>query len=495
MRIAPVVLGLAVASPALAGGVYVGESGSQAMERGGAFVAKADDPTALSINPAGLAKVETGEIYLGANLLDYTLTFQREGLYPQQDRGTQPAYAGRPYPLVENRASFQAVPYLAGDVRLGPIVLGAGVFGPAAVGRRDFRCEGSLCQVADDGAPAPQRYDIVQQTGLVAYPSLAAAYRIHPRVDVGVRLSWGVAALQARSFGWGVSNRGEDPLKDGEMSIDVSDPFVPAGGAGILVRPTDFLELGVAYTSPVKIEARGTAATAFGPEVSPLGPASIEPMPDALARCAPGGTVSAIKTCVDIPLPQLLAGGVRYVGRDGRGAERYDLEVDVKWENWSAASTDIAVLDGRDVLLGTPIQPVVMRHGFRDVWAVRVGGAYRFDVGRSALSVRAGASHDTAAAPTSWTRLDKDGKARTALAAGAAWEVDGWRFDAGFAVVLQPRVVVTDVPLDRPSYEQRIQPDVLQPSQIARNQPYHPINGGTYDSGYLMALLGTTRAF
>lgn len=495
MRRALVVLSAAASPLAHAGGIYVGESGSQAMERGGAFVAKADDATALSVNPAGLAKTGGGEIYTGANLLDYALSFERSGVYPMQDRATQPGYAGRPYPKMENRATFQAVPYVAGSLRLGDFVLGAGVFGPAAVGRRDFQCDGSLCQVGDDGAPAPQRYDIVKTGGLMAFPSLAAAYSIAGRLDLGVRLSWGVASFQARSFGWGVSNQAEDPLKDGEMAIDVSDAFVPAAGAGVLFRPTDFLEIGAAYTSPAKVKAQGTAFATVGPEVSPLGPSYLEAVPDAQAHCARGGTAAQIKMCLDMMLPQLVNVGARFVGRDRRGGERFDFEIDVKWENWAAASDELATIDARDVLLGAPVQQTLMRHGFQNVLAVRAGGSYRFDLAHSALTVRAGASHDSAAAPTSWTRLDKDGKARTALAAGAAWDLGRWRFDAGFAVVLEPTLTVNDVPLDRPSFDARQQPDVLQPSQHARNQPYYPINAGTYDSGYVMALLGTTRSF
>jgi long-subunit fatty acid transport protein len=493
MRIAAALV--LVSQAAHAGGVYVGESGSQAMERGGAFVAKADDATALSVNPAGLAKAERGELYLGANLLDYSLSFQREGAYPMQDRPTQPSYAGQAYPRVENDATFQAVPYLAGSLRLGDVVLGAGVFGPAAVGRRAFRCDGSLCAFSADGAPAPQRYDIVRQSGLIAFPSLAVAYRLHPRLDVGARVSWGVAGFEARSYGWGAANRGEDPLKDGEMEIDVTDPFVPAAGAGVLFRPTDFLELGAAYTSPAQVRAKGIASATLGPEVSPLGPSELEPMPDELARCEKGGTRAAIKTCLDVSLPQLLAVGARFVGRDAAGRERFDVEIDVKWEDWSRASNEYATIDARDTLLRAPVQVTVARHGFRDTIAVRAGGAVRLDLARSALTLRGGVSHDTAAAPASWTRLDKDGKARTAFAAGAAWQRGPWRFDAGLAMVLQPRVVVTDVPLILPPYDRRVQPDVLQPSQHAYNQPYHPINAGTYDSGYVIALLGTTRTF
>src|SRR5262245_36954090 len=89
----------AVPASAAAGGFVIGENGAAATGRAGAFVARADDPTALAMNPAGLMKAERFELYLGSNLASYSLTYQRAGNYPNQpDRATQPAYVGTPYP-------------------------------------------------------------------------------------------------------------------------------------------------------------------------------------------------------------------------------------------------------------------------------------------------------------------------------------------------------------------------------------------------------------
>lgn len=479
---------------ARAGGIYVGESGSQAMERAGAFVARADDPTAISINPAGLAGAPRGEIYVGANLVNYALAFTRAGNYPTQERATQPSYVGDPYPEVDNQATFQAVPLVAGTFRTGNLAFGAGIFGPTAVGRREFPCDTDMCQKSD-GAAAPQRYDIVKQSGLVAFPSLAVAYRVHPRLDLGVRASWGLASFSARSFGWGITNKGEDPLKDGDMEINVSDPFVPTFGAGMLFRPFDFLEIGAAYTSASIIHAKGSANTHLGSEVSPLGSVYLVPLPDSASHCAPGGTIVAVKTCMNVTLPQMLNVGARLKLRDRLGVERFDLEVDVKWENWARASDDVAIIDARDTVLGVNVQPVIARHGFQDVIDLRVGGSYRMDLGARALTFRGGVSHDTAAAPTSWMRLDKDSKERTLFAAGAAYDMERWRFDGGLAYVYEPTVVVKNVPIENPTFYNRVQPDVTQAAQTAYNQPYYPINGGRYESWYIVAMLGVTRGF
>jgi long-subunit fatty acid transport protein len=480
-----------------AGGVFVGEAGSQAMERGGAFVAKADDPTALSVNPAGLAKTRGVEAYVGANLLNYSLSFQRAGSYRQQPRQVvQPAYVNTPYPAVENEASFQPIPFIAVSGRVGDLAIGGGLYAPPSVPGRDFPCRvEDFCQLDERGAPAPQRYDVVSQSALIVYPSVAAAYRIHPRVDIGARFSWGIGHIQARNFPWaGVTpNDSEDPRADADFDAEVNDWFMPTFGAGLLVRQTDFLELGASYTYKTQLRGKGNGTARIGPDAVPGTPVFL--VPDELALCAPGGTQAELKTCIDFDLPQMFALGARYIFRDGAGGERGDVELDVKWENWRDASDDTIVVDARDSFLGRRLYTTINRHGFQDVLAVRVGGSYRVDVGAHGLTLRAGFGYDTAAAPDSWTRVDKDGRARATFAGGAAYEIDRWRFDVGLAYVHEGSLTVTDDANPNPTFENRTQPDPLQPSIPPDRQAYHPYNAGTYDSGYLVGLVGVTARF
>ena len=57
-----------LAAPALAdGGYFAGAQGARAAGRSGAFVARADDPTAIMYNPAGLAGIT--EVAEAQNLL------------------------------------------------------------------------------------------------------------------------------------------------------------------------------------------------------------------------------------------------------------------------------------------------------------------------------------------------------------------------------------------------------------------------------------------
>lgn len=514
---------MAPASAARAGGMFVPGFGPQAMGRAGAFVARADDPSALHHNPAGLAKAAGTVLQLGASFLDLTLDYQRAGTYEQAPAGDDLPYAGQPYPEVGDQSRpavgvgpFQAVPILAASTDLaalglrkrgglGGLRLGLGVMAPHAYADRSFAPGYEIGAAGEP--PPPQRYDVVAQQALVAMPSVAVAYRVGEVLDVGVRASWGVARLEASSYVWGLRNYDEWVGYDGVFGLEVRDDFVPAWGAGALYRPAPWLEIGASYASAMHVDGQGTGSVTLGSGLG-VGPVreEIVPVDDGDARCAPGGTAAALSTCMQLDLPQTASIGARWVLRDGTGAERGDVEVDVRWEDWSAASDYRIVVDGRTSLLFETLKDVVVRHGLQDVISVRAGGSYAVPLGARRVVVRGGLAHDTAAAPVSWQRLDIDGAARTTLAAGLAYEIGDLRVDLGGGVVLAGTRTVRacnpdvanpgcppgsgDAPVD-----ERTAPDPLQPVREPDEQQQSPFNAGTYRSHYVMLGLGVTARF
>ncbi len=488
------ILILAAGLPAVAhaGGILVGENGSQGMERAGAFVAKADDPTALTVNPAGLANTDHVAIYLGMNLLDFNLKYQRR---VNQPIGTEPTS----FPLATNGANLQPIPMISAVLKVQNLALAAGFWAPTSSPNRDFPCVNSVnCTIDAAGTPAPQRYDIVHQEVIIVYPSLAAAYRILPSLDVGVRASWGYASVKARNFVWATANHAEDPGFDGDFSASVTDSMVWNFGAGILFRPTSFLELGASASSGGNVRAKGTGIAILGDKLPSLpgsGPEHIEPLPDADAKCATGGTAAALKTCINFSLPRKAELGGRVILRDANGGERADLELDGRWEQYNRDADIEVIVDGQDSLLQRPLRPTLIRHGFQDVWSARLGGAYKIDLSADAVTVRGGVAFDTAAAPDSWTRLDVDTRPRQYVSLGAALDIPGWRFDAGISYVHEGTTTVTRVANPNPTFDNRSQPDPPQPAFFEDQQTWHPINEGTYDSGYIVGSFGITAMF
>src|SRR5262249_16621021 len=80
--IAGAIVVLMIPSLAWAGGEEFPDNGAQALSRGGAFTAKADDLTALQYNVAGLAKVRGTRLLLSVNLVNADASFTRAGSYP-----------------------------------------------------------------------------------------------------------------------------------------------------------------------------------------------------------------------------------------------------------------------------------------------------------------------------------------------------------------------------------------------------------------------------
>lgn len=479
---------------AAAGGQLVGDNGSQGTQRAGAFVAKADDPTALWFNPAGFV-LGGSFVYVGANLVDFDQRFRRAGAYAAE-ASSAADYVGDPYPEVEHQGGAQPVPMIAAGIGRGRWALGFGVMAPHGYGRRDFPL--TVDTQTGGGAPAPQRYDTIQQQAMIVLPSVALAVKVSDRLAVGARASLGYARLASRKAVQGVANGAEDPAQDSIVTLAARDAAVPALAAGLHYRASAAVEVGVHYTAPVRVHAVGTSSTELGEALREPLPGmvnGIDPVAPGTERCAPGGVEGAIAACLDVTLPQTATVGLRYLLRDARGAEVGDVELYVRWEDWSAASDLVAVVDGQNRLLGTRLEDSVVRHGFRDTWSVRLGTAGVVETAARRWHVRGGVAYETAAAPDSWARVDVDGAARMTAGLGLGLEAGAWRVDLGGAVIAQPRRNLRDVAVDPAAgMDARAQPDIGVPLNPADAQPYNPFNAGAYESGYWIASFGLTRA-
>ena len=545
---------------AVAGGLFLPGNGAVSTSRAGASVAAVDDGEAIAVNPAGIAKASGTTITVSAAMLSYAMEFQRRGTYDPAPGESYP-YAGQPFALVKNDVrpplgigSLQPVPVIAVTTDLGGLVpglrLAAGIYPPNAYPFRDMctqlggRCDKYVFN-ADFAVPPPStRYDIMYQEAAVFLPSLVAAYRILPTLDVGVRLSAAHANLKSTTALWGLpGNYSENPKVDSVFTVDATDSFVPAFGLGATFRPTPALELGVSYSSELAIHARGTAVAENGPSVALLGIApQIVPVPDDQARCARGGTQMSLASCVDLALPMTAQLGARYRFLDGTGGERGDVELDLDWENWGKTCDDRAFNDGScaspsdyrvivdaqaeiagNSALALPLKTAVVRHGLRDTIGVRLGGSYRLPVGaprdepggdhgRDQVIFRGGLAYDTGAARTGWLRADLDGAARTTLALGAAYRTRRFEVTLGAGAVLEgspsnPNVGGGAAPCNPTTVGQgcsgtgdapvgaRQGPDPINPVADPDAQLENPIAQGDYKAHYFLLMLGGTARF
>ncbi len=74
------ILSVVVIYIAFAGGYQLNEQGARAVGMGGAFVARASDPSAIYYNPAGLAFQKGTNILLGTNIITPSMKFKGVGI-------------------------------------------------------------------------------------------------------------------------------------------------------------------------------------------------------------------------------------------------------------------------------------------------------------------------------------------------------------------------------------------------------------------------------
>lgn len=415
------------ATDAYAGGFDIPDNGAQALGRGATFVAKADDGTAIYYNPAGLARQRGTRLYGGGNLFLHSFELQRAGVFPDDSADPATPWGGRPFPLVTNSAGPFFAPFVAASTDFGSfdrLTVAIGVFSPPMVGNRTF-------PLAVNRAPAASRYDFVQSTSTVFFPTASAAYRVTRWLDLGVSAHLVLAKFEQTSVSYAdvgqCANVEYQPCDSPGLLLANATSFGATFGA--LARPSRNVAFGLSVRTPVNLDAEGTF-TPRNPRVLPV-------------AIAPGQAFLSTR------LPLIVRGGIRYIAMDG-DFEVYDLELDATYEGWGAAQGDGPRMRIPSLGSFTNIDTLVV-HGYSDTFSVRAGGAYNIEALDGVLAVRAGAFFDSPATSFAYTRLDVDTLTKIAGTLGLGYKNGAVSLDVGYAAVASvPRLVGTDQGSVRP---------------------------------------------
>jgi long-subunit fatty acid transport protein len=555
---------------AFAGGLFLPGSGAISTSRAGAAVSSVDDGEALSINPAGLAKAEREwTITVSAAIIRYYMEFSRRGTYDAVLETPADPYAGQAYETIENDpkpptgiGSFQPIPVVAVVANLDKLgwvpglSVAAGLYAPNGYPFRDMT--GGYNFIRDTqtntDAPPPTRYDVMTAESQALFPSIAAAYRILPSLDVGARFSAGRVKSKSTVIIQGTpGNVNESVRHDTQFTADVADNFVPTFGIGLAFRPTPVLELGAVYNYSATLRTRGTGQSVKGPNVDP--DRVIGPIPDDQSRCETGGSFEKQKACITTQLPMNAAVAGRYKFLDRNGAMKGDIELQVGWENWGktcdfASASAIADPDARlaaikklgddcaspsQILVkldtglyntsGEFAQPVEVNYvnlGLQDVYNVRLGGSYHIPLrgdpldpmsGGKKIILRGGVGYDTQAARDHWLRASFDGASRITTTVGGTYQTRRFAINAGFGYIYEGSNTNSGAGADgqdcnptsndlnacgggspRP-LEDRNGPDPTSPLLTPDLQFENPFNQGTIKSSYVLFMLGFSTWF
>jgi len=461
------------------GGYYTGPLGPRAAGRGGAFVARADDLTATSINPAGLSEIEGTTLQIGNQLSYYGYDYTRA---PTIDYGSsQNPPPTVTFARVSNATPWQAaLPYLGGATRFGlrDWAFAAAIFAPPGISREQFPQNGG------------QDYMMVSRQAIILKTDLSAAWRFHDLFGVGLTIEW----ISVPRLDYSLVINGNPATATGATTpvssqLDLlaqttgSDWLTFNAIVGGWFRPRPWLELGLAgQVLPANIVTKSNLTLT---PVDPTGPLGSTP----LTTQREGNTASDVT--IKLPLPLMARAGARYRHLDG-ARELFDVELDAEYETWSRV--DAFTLDTNGLYAQENNTPPVLlgkiqipKH-WSDVFSVKLGGDVNLVPDR--WTVRAGAYYETGVAPAAYSNVDFPGAKVFGAALGGSLLLRRMEIALTYQLRYQPSFTVSEA--DGRFYQQV--PCV--PSDTALHTcaaPYSQtppvVNAGTYAStSHLIAL-------
>jgi len=323
------------ASSAWASGFALMQQGTAAMGQGNAFVAEANDASAIFYNPAGLNQIKRTQVYQGSFFN-----------YPDRE------YSGGGQDSQTNHRLYRSLTaYIAIPVH-DRLALGLGFFSPFGMG--------TVWPPTWAG-----RY-ITTFSSLHTYnlnPVMSVKVLDNLSLAAGFDVLWSKVRLKRK---FPVVVRGK-AFPDGETEFTGQGSGV-GYNLGLHYEPRTGVKLGVAYRSQIKVNHRG------GFTSSP--PA---PLPGGIATSAEGAIV----------YPPSLTMGIAY-----SRFKPFTFEFDTTWTGWSSYSKQKVNLD--IPLTPNGVTTLTNPKNWHDAWAFRFGANYEVN---EWVKLRAGYIYDLTPVP------------------------------------------------------------------------------------------------
>jgi long-chain fatty acid transport protein len=310
-----------LAQKASANGFSLPDQDAFATSRGEAFVATADNPSAIYYNPAGITQLEGNNLRIGLNALDYNISYK-----PPSGALNQ----GQTYNEQDNFVAIPRVFYTFSPTNL-PLSFGLGVYCPFG---------GQTSWPQDTGFRA------VALNGKLTY------------VTINPVVAWKI--LPSLSFAAGpMVNYVDMTLEQGLVkSINPPNYFQFTGNGwsvgynvGARWQPMEHISLGATFRSPARVTLDGQTESQLRPPTS-----------------------SQSSAQMDLTFPMSVIGGVSY-----RPTPKWNLEFDANYTDWSSfGSTSIHQVNPPAIVPHSDI-PLVLN--WQASWMYELGATRYFDNG------------------------------------------------------------------------------------------------------------------
>ncbi len=375
---------------ALAQGYFSGTQGARAAGRAGAFTAKADDLTAIELNPAGLAGIGKTVIQLGNRISHNDYDYSRQSTLDWgnvDSNGTPPNVK---FAAVHNQRPWQYLdPMLGVASNLGIKNWGFALaaYAPAGIAREQYPSDGG------------QRYMMLSRDSQILNYTASVAWKYHEIFGIGTSLQWiAVPSLNYQlvingnplSLSGGPVSSGTDM----RATVSGSDPFTPNAIIGAWYRPAQYLQWGLsAQVIPTSFRVRGNLS------VEPV--SNLGDQVKLTRNHEPANDVT-----LTLPLPVKVREGVRYRHIRG-GREVFDIELDVAYEFWSRVqrfTLESNGLTARILQQDVSVGRIDIQKHWKNTVTVQLGGDYA--VTPKALTLRGGVFYISALADPAYSNID-----------------------------------------------------------------------------------------
>lgn len=462
------------------GGYYAGVKGARASGRAGAFTARADDVSAVGLNPAGLANIGTTMIQVGNRFSYNEHTFTRNATLDWNDASSPPYVE---FAKVKNKAPWQVLDPLIGistNFGLKDWGFAFAAYSPAGVARESYPQDGG------------QRYMMVRRNAQLIDYSLSAAWKFKDLFGVGASLVWIAVptldySLVVNASPFDRQNAtGVQGQYDMHASVHGHDYFTLNAILGGWFRVAPFLELGLSgQVIPTSIETDSTI------DIAPIN------SPDPVKLSRNGQPANDVGLTLELPMSARL--GARYIHHQGK-RELFDIEVDGVLETWKRVKS--FHLDSRDLIAESagetvPFSDIDVQKQWQNTFGVHLGGD--FNVLPDRLTARGGVYYETPIAKPAYANIDFADGRQLGFALGGSVHVSKVEIAFAYEYRVQPTVRVSDA--DARVYQSVPATTCVAPytdpakcNEHYLGRPSAPANGGEYFAySHVMSLDGVYR--
>ena len=439
------VSGLAV--DARADGFDTPAAGVAQMGRGGAWVARADDPLAAFFNPAAMVRNPNG-VHVGSHLMVRRQCFERLGAdgQPLSPGGGLNAPTD---PVCAEIAPFPN-PQLGATFRIGRrFAVGLAVVGPHKTGKAAWPDVVSYANKFGIVAPHPAatRYLMLEDDATLAYPTLSAAFAVTSKLSIGAGFVWGLANFGFSNMAPAVSSPSDDFSTDIKAKLSGFDGFVPGVVLSALFSPSKRIDIAGTFRysdairSSIDLYAQSNYYTQGRVNEDAIrDPANITDVKNAGTFKLQIPMEARLGFRYHKPRYETPSAGQRWLAkhqgaaRDAMSEDLFDLEADLTYSQNSAVQSIQVRMNEATRINGTPgyvpANADVPRR-WRDIIGMRVGG--EFVLIPDLIALRAGGFFESKGVDDAYVSLDFQQAMKFGVSAGATVRIAMLDVSAGYS--------------------------------------------------------------